>query len=102
MAMSDIIKQKVTSTLDIEVLDIVNESHMHAGPAADSHFKLVVVSPSFEGKRLLARHRMLNECLASELAGEIHALALHTFTPIEWQKRKGEVALSPNCMGANK
>jgi len=56
---------------------------MHSA-GTDSHFKVVIVSSDFEGKRLLQRHRAINKVLADELANHIHALALHTYTEQEW------------------
>ena len=93
------IKQKVQAALAPVHLEVLNESHMHSVPKnSETHFKVVVVSEQFEGKRLLARHRAINGLLADELAGGVHALALHTFTPSEWQARKGALE-SPNCRG---
>jgi BolA protein len=99
--MEQIIRNKVEQALSPKVLEILNESHMHAGPAANSHFKVTVVSDVFEGKRPVARHQMIYKILADELAGEVHALALHVFTEGEWQKSGGSVEASPNCQGGH-
>ncbi|MAY15038.1 MULTISPECIES: BolA family protein [Thalassolituus] len=80
-------------------LDILNESHMHAGPATESHFKLVVVSAEFDGKRPVARHQRVYQLLAEELAGPVHALALHLYSPQEWQD--ATVPPSPQCQGGH-
>jgi len=81
-------------------LDVINESHMHNVPAgSESHFKLVIVSDAFDGKTLIKRHRAVNTLLADHLANHIHALSMHTYTADEWQKRGGEVPVSPPCMG---
>lgn len=80
-------------------LDILNESHMHAGPATESHFKLVVVSAEFDGKRPVARHQRVYQLLAEELAGPVHALALHLYSPQEWQN--ATVLPSPQCQGGH-
>ncbi len=70
------------------MLEVINESHMHrVEPGSESHFKVVIVSEQFAGQRLLARHRQVNAVLADELAGAIHALALHTYTTSEWQEK---------------
>jgi len=55
----------------------------------------------FEGKMLIARHRMINAALADELQ-QIHALALHTMTPDEYLEKAGIVADSPQCEGGSK
>jgi BolA protein len=81
-------------------LEVVNESHMHRStPGAESHFKVIIVSAQFEGERLLGRHRKVNAILADELANAVHALALHTYTPSEWQQ-KGQAPRTPSCVGA--
>lgn len=81
-------------------LEVVNESHMHNVPAgSESHFKVTVVAESFAGLGLVARHRQVNRALSDELAGPVHALALHTLTPEEWFERGGRVADSPECHG---
>ena len=87
--------------LEPAFLEIANESHMHSGPATDSHFKLTVVSNQFDGKRPVARHQLIYGVLAEELAGPVHALALHLYTPQEWQQ-SGQVPDSPNCRGGSK
>lgn len=103
MSVQTVIEEKLTESLSPEVLQVVNESHLHAsGKGAESHFKVVAVASEFEGKRLIARHRLVNEILANELANDIHALGLHTYTPNEWQAREEEARQSPNCMGGEK
>ena len=81
-------------------LEVVNESGNHNVPdGSETHFKVVVVSERFGGERLLARHRGVNRALAEELAGGVHALAIHTYTQAEWQARFGDAPMSPPCMG---
>lgn len=81
--------------------ELVNESFMHNVPeGSESHFKTVIVSDVFEGKRLVQRHQMVYGAMG-ELMKSIHALALHTFTQEEWAQ-KGEAAASPKCRGGEK
>jgi BolA protein len=47
----------------------------------------------------LARHRAVHDVLAEELAGGVHALAVHTYTGPEWRERFGNAPLSPPCRG---
>ena len=101
MTMQNTIEEKLTTLLQPEVLDVLNESHMHSGPATESHFKVVAVSNAFDGKMLIARHRMINEALADEFT-QIHALSLHTMTPDEYFEKEGKVAESPLCQGGSK
>lgn len=98
MNMQATIDEKLNKTLAPEFLEIINESNMHSGPATESHFKVVAVSKAFEGKMLIARHRMINEALADELE-TIHALSLHTMTPDEYFEKAGKIAESPQCKG---
>ena len=103
MSMQLQIQQKIEHALNPEYLAVMDESHMHNVPAgAESHFKVTVVSEQFNGKRLVARHQWINQILAEELAGKIHALALHTLTPDEYMAKAGKVADSPLCMGGSK
>ena len=85
-------------------LELVNESMSHAGyfEGKESHFKLTVVSEAFEGKRLVARHQLVYElvnALLTSPGGHVHALAIHAYTPTEWQ---GQSPTSPLCAGQNK
>lgn len=100
--MQTIIEEKLTQSLTPDVMDVVNESHMHSGPATESHYKVTVVSKQFTDKMLIARHRMVNAALAEELDGKIHALAIHTYTPDEYFERSGTVPESPQCEGGSK
>ncbi len=97
MSLENLIEKKVEDAFAPLHLEIENESHNHSGNRTNSHFRLVIVSKEFEGKRLIGRHRMVNTLMADELANEIHALALHTFTPEEWDKRSGNTTQSPVC-----
>lgn len=99
MTIAEQITTKIEAGLAPSFFEIENESHKHAGPSTTSHFRLVIVSTEFEGTRLIARHRKVNALLADELANDIHALALHTFTSDEWQKRGESAKQSPNCTG---
>ncbi|HPE60149.1 MAG: BolA family transcriptional regulator [Thiothrix sp.] len=103
MTVQQQIETKLQQALNPAVLEVVNESHMHSvPPGSESHFKVTVVSPAFDGLKLVARHRRVNQVLAEELSGRIHALALHTLTPDEYTARDGRVADSPRCHGGSK
>ncbi len=88
MRVSQSIENKLAKALAPERLDVVDESHLHAGHAGareggESHFRVTVVSAAFEGLSRVARQRMINDLLREELAGPIHALAMKTLTPQE-------------------
>ena len=84
MTVQSDIETKLAQNINAKHLEVINESSNHnVPPGSESHFKVVLVSPDFDGKNLLARHRMVNAVLAEELQGKIHALALHTYTEQE-------------------
>jgi BolA protein len=100
MSIQDTIERKLAERFAPAHLEVVNESgNHHVPPGSETHFKVVLVAPAFEGLRLLARHRLVNETLAGELAGGVHALAMHTYTEAEWRARFGAAPLSPPCLG---
>ncbi|MGF1874847.1 transcriptional regulator BolA [Photobacterium frigidiphilum] len=97
------IQEKLQKALSPAHLEVINESYMHNVPeGSESHFKVIVVSEQFEGARLIGRHRAVNSALAHELANDIHALAIHTYTPSEWQELSNGAPLSPSCQGGSK
>lgn len=103
MTVQSIIEQKLADAYQPLHLEVINESSNHNVPeGSESHFKVVVVSPEFANKNLLARHRMINATLAEELKGVIHALAIHTYTEEEWQETSGGAPMSPPCLGGGK
>ena len=83
------IREKLEAALSPSLLDVINESALHAGHRSspgtgESHFRIVVVADAFAGETRIARHRRINALLAEELApGGIHALAIHAFAPGE-------------------
>ncbi|WP_413110834.1 transcriptional regulator BolA [Thaumasiovibrio sp. DFM-14] len=94
------IEQKLLDAFTPSHLEVVNESYMHNVPAgAESHFKVIVVSDDFHGKKLLQRHRAINEVLAHELSERIHALAIHSYTGNEWKNLYDGARNSPSCKG---
>lgn len=103
-SIADLIERKLRASLAVAELQLFNESHMHSGPATDSHFKLVLVSGEFEGLSLVKRHQRIYQALAPDvLVGQhIHALALHAYTEAEWQTRGKTFDASPNCRGGSK
>ena len=95
MTIATAIEQKVRDALQPALLQLDNESHMHAGPRTDSHFKLVVVAEQFNGLSKVKRHQHLYQLLQPELQGPVHALALHLYTQEEWES--AAVPNSPLC-----
>jgi BolA protein len=103
MSVQTDIETKLTEALQPAHLEVINESSNHnVPPGSESHFKVVIVSQAFDGRMLVARHRAINEILADELQHKIHALALHTYTPEEWEEVSGQAPVSPPCLGGGK
>lgn len=103
MSVQQALEAKLAQAFDLQHLQVENESHRHnVPPGSESHFKVVLVSDDFAGKSLVARHRTVYQLLSDDLKSGIHALALHTYTPQEWQDRYGSAPLSPPCLGGGK
>jgi len=100
MKIQNAIEKKLKDAINLQYIEVVNESYMHAVPAgSESHFKVVAVSDDFVGKRAVARHQVIYRTLAEEVAGPIHALALHTYTGDEWAEKTEQAPTSPQCAG---
>lgn len=99
MTIQALIEDKLQA-LEPAFLQVENESHRHSVPAnSETHFKVTLVSSHFEGVLPVRRHQRIYALVADELAGPVHALALHPYTPAEWEKRGGGRPDSPNCRG---
>jgi BolA protein len=88
MQVKNQIADKLTTAFAPQNLDVVDESHQHQGhaghrPGGQTHFRVHIVSEAFRGKSRIERHRMINQALSSELAGGVHALAIHASAPGE-------------------
>ena len=103
MNIQNSIEKKLHEHFNPEHVEVINESYKHNVPAgSESHFKVIIVAPVFAEERLIKRHRLVNSVLKDELANDIHALAIHTYTQKEWQALYGEYPQSPNCLGGEK
>jgi stress-induced morphogen len=97
----NLIERRLNEAFQPEHLQVENESHSHSvPPGSESHFKLVLVSAQFIGKRQVQRQQAVYAALAEALAAGVHALAMHTYTPEEWSS--ANVPASPDCMGGSK
>ncbi len=88
MRTADLITQKLTEAFTPQSLKVEDESHRHEGhaghrPGGETHYRVYIVSEAFKGKTRLERHRMINATLSGELAGSVHALAIHVAAPGE-------------------
>ena len=99
------IRSKIEAAFQpITHLELVNESHSHSVPRnSETHFKLVLVSPAFEGLTRIARQRRVYEILSEELKpGGVHALTQRLLTPTEWSPEAVATFESPDCHGGSK
>lgn len=102
MSVQQTIEQKLGSDLNPSVLVVENESHQHGGPATESHFKLTVVAEKFSELSRVKRHQHVYGLLQDQLQSGVHALALHLYSPAEWDAAAGSVPDSPDCRGGSK
>ena len=94
-----IILEKLERSFSPSHVEVINESDSHNVPiGSESHFKVILVSQEFEGKTAVKRHQAVYSVLATELQSGVHALALHTYIPVEWNNQD-TIPKSPNCMG---
>ncbi len=103
MSIQKSIEQKLSEAFSVDHLAVENESHKHSVPPnSETHFKVTLVSADFAGQGKVKRHQGIYRVLADEMAGGVHALALHVYTPEEWQASGGAAPASPDCMGGSK
>ncbi len=86
MRTADAICEKLTARFAPQSLQVIDESHRHVGhaghrPGGESHFRIHIVAEAFKGKSRIDCHRLINDALAHELAGGVHALAIHASAP---------------------
>lgn len=102
MSVQQTIEAKLIEGLQPSVLHVENESHMHGGPATESHFTITAVAQAFAELNPVRRHQAVYKLLAAELAAGVHALALHLYTLEEWEDRQRAAPVSPDCRGGSK
>ena len=94
------IREKLSAAFAPEALDVINESHLHSGHLhpgephnerfnrnGETHYRVRITAEAFSGMSRLARHRAVNDVLAAELAGSVHALAVEARAPGEPSRR---------------
>ena len=88
----DTLSAKLEEALQPLMLEVIDESHQHAGhmmhpggvePRGETHFRIKIVSGAFSGKSRLDRHRMINALVDAELKAGVHALAIEAKAPGE-------------------
>ena len=80
--------EEIKKTLEQALPVILVETQDLTG--GGDHWQVIIVSPAFDGKGLLEQHRMVNDALKEPMADQrIHALALKTYSPAQWEKLGG-------------
>lgn len=88
MLVRDVMTEKLSAAFAPASLEVIDESHRHEGhagsrPGGQTHYRVRIVAEAFRGKSRLERHRAINQALAAEIAGGIHALAIEASAPGE-------------------
>jgi BolA protein len=96
------LRQRLSDQFSPQHFELDNESHQHSVPAnSETHFRVVLVSDAFDGLRPVARHQKVYALVGDLMAGSLHALALHLYTPGEWAAREAAPD-SPACRGGSR
>ncbi|WP_271254554.1 BolA family protein [Pseudanabaena sp. Chao 1811] len=89
------IKTTLQEKIGATIVDIEDRSDLHKhhqgrmnAPVGSGHYDAIIVAESFTGKTMMQQHRMVYEALADQMQTTIHALALKTYTPEQWQQLK--------------
>lgn len=84
---TETIRHLLTTALQPETLEIIDDSAAHAGHAGarlgGGHYYVTIVSDAFEGKSLVQRHQLIYKALGDLMKQEIHALGIHALAPSE-------------------
>ena len=92
MNTSEKIQEILRRELRATRVEVTDQSDLHAGhqqASGGGHYNITVVSPLFEGKKMIERHRMIYQSLAKELQREIHALAIRAYSIPEFKESGG-------------
>jgi BolA protein len=83
------IEEKLRAALDPIEIDVIDQSAAHAGHAGAAsgggHFRVIVVTPAFEGLNQVQRQRRVYEILADEMRSSIHALSMTCLSRSEYE-----------------
>ncbi len=85
MPLIEIIKSKLNDKINIQRLDIIDESHKHVNHSQSNggHFKVLIISDDFKDINLIGRHKMIYSALGDLIKTKIHAISINAKTPDE-------------------
>lgn len=88
--MKDILEARLREGLDATHVEVIDESHLHAGHAGakdgGGHFRAVIVSDRFAGLNRVRSQQLVFSVVDEWMGHEIHALSMKTFTPDRWSE----------------
>lgn len=94
MPLRERIEARLRDGLEATHLEVVDESHLHAGHAGardgGGHFRAIIVSPRFEGLNRVRAQQLVYRVVEDWMGREIHALSMKTFTPESWDAEQGK------------
>ena len=82
MLSAEQLKSYITAGLACDFIEVLGDD--------GTHFEATIVSPAFEGKRMVQQHQMIYATLGDRMKAEIHALGMKTFTPAQWAELNGQ------------
>ena len=86
---AEIIRQTLETALESIHVRVEDDSALHAGhlgaPGGGGHYRVLIVSPQFEGLSRVASQRLVYQALGELMNTDIHALEMRTFTPEQWR-----------------
>jgi len=88
VGLTEIITKKLQTAFEPVSFELIDESENHRGhggwrEGGESHFRLRMTAASFVGQGRVQRQRAVNQVLAEELSGPVHALAMELHAPAE-------------------
>jgi BolA protein len=100
----EVLLQRIEAALNPSFIELVDESYKHSvGPDAGTHWRCVVVSDAFDGKRLVQRHRIVYGALGDAMSDFVHAFSPKPMTPAEFEAAGQAVQHeTPECLGGGK
>ena len=98
MSRKERIRHQLSQNFLPAFLSVEDESYQHhVAEGAQTHFKVIIVSPHFNELTRIARHKLVNHLLSPEFEQGLHALSMHLYTPKEWEVCGTTILKSPTC-----
>ncbi|PCI66133.1 MAG: BolA family transcriptional regulator [Piscirickettsiaceae bacterium] len=87
MITTNLIKEKLSSALQPEFIEVLDDSQAHAGhegaKSGGGHYYLTIVSDEFDKQSRIKRHQLIYSVLGDMMKHDIHALSIKAYTPEE-------------------